>query len=52
MQVRLNAAKSTLAVAPEAARQELRAIADSREYPQADAGMCLGNLDEGIFKPT
>jgi hypothetical protein len=52
MQVRLNAAKSTLAVAPEAARQELRAIADSREYPQAgDAGMCLRNLDEGIFKP-
>ena len=53
MQVRLNAAKSTLAVAPEAARCELRAIAASREYPQAaDAGMCLRNLDEGIFKPT
>jgi hypothetical protein len=53
MQVRLNAAKSTLAVAPEAARRELRAIADTREYPQAaDAGMCLRNLDEGIFKPT
>jgi hypothetical protein len=53
MQVRLNAAKSTLAVAPEAARRELRAIAASREYPQAaDAGMCLRNLDEGIFKPT
>jgi hypothetical protein len=53
IQVRLKAAKTTLAVAPEAARQELRAIANSREYPQAgDAGMCLRNLDEGIFKPT
>jgi HEAT repeat protein len=53
MQVRLKAAKATLAVAPEAARQELQAIADSREYPQAgEAGMSLRNLDRGIFKPT
>jgi hypothetical protein len=52
-QVRLNAAKSTLAVAPAAARQLIQAIADSKEYPQAgDAGMCLWTLDEGIFKPS
>jgi hypothetical protein len=41
-QVRLNAVKATLAVAPESARSKLRAIAASREYPQAgDAGMTL-----------
>lgn len=52
MQVRLNAAKATLAVAPEAARQMLQVIADSQWYPQAgDAGMCLVNLDRGIFAP-
>jgi hypothetical protein len=51
-QVRLNAAKVTLAVAPEPARRALQAIADSREYPQAgDAGMSLWNLERGIFKP-
>jgi hypothetical protein len=52
-QVRLSAAKATLAVAPEAARRLLRAIADSNDNPQAgDAGMCLVTLDRGIFKPT
>jgi hypothetical protein len=52
MQVRLNAAKSTLAVAPEAGRQMLQAIADSQWQPQAgDAGMCLINLERGIFVP-
>jgi hypothetical protein len=52
-QVRLNAAKATLAVAPIAARQTLEALANSRRYPQAgDAGMALDNLDRGIFKPT
>ena len=51
--VRLNAAKRTLAVAPEAARQELRAIAASKHHPQAmDAGMSLWNLDRGVFRPT
>ena len=51
-QVRLNAIKATLAVAPEIARQALQALADSREYPQAgDAGMSLWNLEQGIFKP-
>jgi cytochrome c oxidase assembly protein Cox11 len=52
MQVRLKAAKATLAVAPEAARALLRGIESSGEQPQAmDAGMCLWTLDEGIFKP-
>jgi uncharacterized protein DUF2019 len=53
VQVRLAAVKSTLAVAPDAARRKLQEIADSREFPQAgDAGMSLDNLDRGIFKPT
>jgi hypothetical protein len=52
-QVRLAAAKATLAVAPAAARRMLQAIADSNDNPQAgDAGMCLVALDRGIFKPT
>jgi Domain of unknown function (DUF2019) len=52
-QVRLAAAKATLAVAPEAARRLHRNIADSQENPQAgDAGMSLVNLERGIFKPT
>ena len=53
MQVRLTAAKATLAVAPDAARQLLKSISDSRDFPQAgDAGMTLRALDDGIFKPT
>ena len=53
MQVRLNAAHATLAVAPEAARALLLAIRESRWMPQAlDAGMSLRNLDKGIYKPT
>lgn len=53
MQVRLNAAKATLAVAPEVARRKLEAIANSGWQPQAgDAGMSLWNLDRGVFKPT
>ena len=52
MQVRLKAAKATLAVAPEAARRMLQAICDSQWQPQAgDAGMCLWTLNEGIFVP-
>ena len=52
-QVRLKAAKATLAVSPESARRMLQIIADSHEYPQAgEAGMSLDNLDRGIFKPT
>lgn len=52
-QVRLKAAKATLAIAPDAARRVLQQVADSKEYPQAgEAGMSLSNLDAGIFKPT
>lgn len=52
-QVRLCAAKATLAVAPQEARKLLETIAKSHEFPQAgDAGMSLLNLDRGIFKPT
>ena len=53
IQVRLMAAKETLAVASAAARDMLQAIKDSKQMPQSmDAGMCLWALDEGIFKPT
>jgi ParB-like chromosome segregation protein Spo0J len=52
-QVRLKAAKNTLAVAPKEALKIIQAIANSREYPQAgEAGMCLWNLERGVFKPT
>lgn len=53
VQVRLMAAKLTLAVAPASAEKMLQAIKESKEYPQAmDAGMCLWNLQQGVFKPT
>lgn len=53
MQVRLQAAKLALAVAPVEARAQLQAIADSDWFPQAgDAGMSLWNLDRGVFKPS
>jgi hypothetical protein len=52
MQVRLQAARSTLAVAAAEARQIIETISKSGRFPQAgDAGMCLWNLDEGILKP-
>jgi|ERR1700722_20966843 hypothetical protein len=52
IQVRLSAAKYTLAVEPEKARRLIEAIAESRCFPQAgDAGMCLVLLDRGIFVP-
>lgn len=53
MQVRLNAARATLAVAPEAARAQLLAIRESRWMPQAlHAGMSLRNLEKGVYRPT
>lgn len=53
MQVRLQAAKLCLAVAPIEARSQLKAIAESEWFPQAgDAGMSLWNLERGVFKPT
>lgn len=52
-QVRVKAAKATLALAPVQAREVLEGIVKAREYPQAgEAGMSLWNLDRGIFKPT
>lgn len=51
-QVRVMAAKLTLAVAPQAARQMLQLIRERRHQPQSgDAGMCLRALDQGIFVP-
>jgi ParB-like chromosome segregation protein Spo0J len=53
VQVRLKAAKNTLAVTPDAALELLRAIAESGMHPQAgEAGMSLWNLENGTFKPT
>jgi hypothetical protein len=52
-QVRVNAIKATLAVAPEQARQALEVLANSKEFPAAgEAGMSIVALDRGIFKPT
>ena len=52
MQVRLNAAKAMLALAPAEARAQLERIRASHHFPQAgDAGMAIRALDEGIFKP-
>jgi len=53
MQVRLKAAVTTLAVAPEPARRMLQWIANTRRMPQAgDAGMLLSGLDDGSFVPS
>jgi uncharacterized protein DUF2019 len=53
IQVRLNAAALSLAVAPAEARRELEAIARSNQYPQAgEAGMLISGLETGTFKPT
>lgn len=53
MQVRLKAAKHTLAVSPAEARMQIQEIAESQWFPQAgDAGMCLALLDDGTFKPS
>jgi hypothetical protein len=46
IQVRLKAAITTMALAPDAARPVLEGIAKSRTYPQAaDAGFALDRLD-------
>jgi hypothetical protein len=53
IQVRLNAAALSLAVAPTEARRALEAIARSNQYPQAgEAGMLISGLETGTFKPT
>jgi len=53
LQVRLNAVKNSLALAPEEGRRMLQAIRESKRQPYAgEAGMTLRALDRGIFKPT
>jgi hypothetical protein len=53
MQVTLQAARYTLGVAPEVARQVIQWVANSKWPPQYfDARMTLVNLDNGVFKPT
>jgi len=53
MQVRVKAAKATLAIVPDAAHDALEAIRASNWQPQAlEAGMSIRNLKEGIYKPT
>ncbi|WP_398479012.1 DUF2019 domain-containing protein [Tardiphaga sp.] len=53
LHVRVQVAKLTLAVAPKEARALLEVLAASGRLPySADAGMCLWNLDRGVFKPT
>ncbi|MGH6838728.1 MAG: DUF2019 domain-containing protein [Methylocella sp.] len=52
MQVRLQAAKRTLAAARQAARQVIESVSDSNWFPQAgEAGMTLSNLNSGFFEP-
>ncbi len=52
-QVRLNAIKATLAIAPDLGRKALEALAEAGEGIQSmDAGMCIFGLDDGTYKPT
>lgn len=52
IQVRLQAARKTLGIAPVAARKVIEEVSESGWFPQAgDAGMTLSNLDSGFFKP-
>lgn len=52
IQVRLEAAKWSLGIAPEVSRHVIEEINKSQSFPQAmDAGMTLRNLEAGIFKP-
>ena len=52
VQVRLQAARMTLAVAPKESRQVIEAIAASKWQPQAgDARMSLRGLDSGEYIP-
>jgi Domain of unknown function (DUF2019) len=52
-QVRLNAAKQLLAVAPKEARATLEDLAAHGPSQQrGEAGMCFWYMENGIFKPT
>lgn len=51
--LRLKAAISTLAVAPQEARRILEQISASGHYPQAaDASFMISGLDDGSYIPT
>lgn len=51
--VKVKAAKATLAIAPTAARQVLETVAATCYGPEKlEAGMSLTNLDLGIYKPA
>ena len=52
-QVRLKAAISVLALAPDEARSTLQKISDRNEYPQAaDARGIIQAIDEGSYTPS
>lgn len=52
IEVRLMAARATLAIAPIEARKVIESIAASNRFPYAgDAGMCIEMLDKGVFVP-
>ena len=52
-QVRINAAKALLAIAPEEARSALELLASrGPSIQRLDAKMCIRHLEEGVFKPT
>jgi hypothetical protein len=53
LQVRLNAAKFTIAVFPGEARAQLVAIGETGRCPQSASALSkLDALDEGLWKPT
>jgi hypothetical protein len=53
VQVRLKAAITMLALAPDISKRVLRQIADSNRLPQAaDAGLILNGLGDGSFVPS
>jgi hypothetical protein len=52
-QLRLKAAITLLAVAPDLARKALESVRDSGIFPQcADAGMMLDGIDDGSYVPS
>ena len=52
-QVRINAAKALLAIAPQEARSALELLAfRGPSIQRLDARMCIRHLEEGVFKPT
>ena len=51
--VRVKAAKATFALEPQAARAVLEAVAAAKvPVDSGEAGMCLWNLDRGVYKPS